>query len=522
MRRSTALGAALLLAVAVVVVPAAGVGAAVDEDANALWPASVVPGVPNWPDANSVELGVRFITAEDVWVTGVRFYKGDMNTGTHFGTLWTEGGALLATGEFQDETAEGWQDVLFDDPVAISPGQVYVASYWVPVGYYAAVNDYFAGQGVTVGPITALQSVGADGNGVYAYSETTEFPTFSYRHSNYWVTPLWTPNSPPSVDAGLDVSGAEGSAIPLSGSASDPDSDTLTLSWTVATPPGDGGSCVFSAPTSALTDITCDDDGTVVATLTADDGFHPPVSDTVSVEVANVAPSLVVDAGDGEPVSVQQQVPITAAVADPGANDTLTCSFDWGDGASDAVVAAGGECAASHAFGAPEVYTVTVSVTDDDGASSSYQTMVVVYDPSAGFVTGGGWVDSPAGAYVPDEALTGKAIFGFVSKYKKGATTPTGNTEFQFQTAALDFHSTSYEWLVVTGSNFAKFKGVGTVNGESDYRFMLWAGDDSPDTFRIKIWTEDAGGAETVIYDNGMDQAIRGGSIKIHSPKNGK
>jgi hypothetical protein len=76
--------------------------------------------------------------------------------------------------------------------------------------------------------------------------------------------------------------------------------------------------------------------------------------------------------------------------------------------------------------------------------------------------------------------------------------------------------------LVVTGSNFAKFKGVGTVNGEGDYHFMLWAGDDSPDTFRIKIWTEDAGGAETVIYDNGMDQAIRGGSIKIHSPKNGK
>ena len=51
---------------------------------------------------------------------------------------------------------------------------------------------------------------------------------------------------------------------------------------------------------------------------------------------------------------------------------------------------------------------------------------------------------------------------------------------------------------------------------------MLWAGDGSPDTFRIKIWSEDAGGNETVIYDNGMSQAIAGGSIKIHTPKKGK
>ena len=148
--------------------------------------------------------------------------------------------------------------------------------------------------------------------------------------------------------------------------------------------------------------------------------------------------------------------------------------------------------------------------------------MVVVYDPSAGFVTGGGWIDSPAGAYFPDSALAGKATFGFVSKCKKGATTPTGNTEFQFQTAALNYHSTSYDWLVVTGSDYATFKGFGTVNGEGGYRLMLWAGDGSPDTFRIKIWSEDAGGNETVIYDNGMSQAIAGGSIKIHTPKKGK
>ena len=48
---------------------------------------------------------------------------------------------------------------------------------------------------------------------------------------------------------------------------------------------------------------------------------------------------------------------------------------------------------------------------------------------------------------------------------------PTGNTEFQFHAADLNFHSSSYEWLVVTGSDYAKFKGAGTINGEGDYKF---------------------------------------------------
>jgi hypothetical protein len=118
---------------------------------------------------------------------------------------------------------------------------------------------------------------------------------------------------------------------------------------------------------------------------------------------------------------------------------------------------------------------------------------------------------------------TGKATFGFVSKYKKGASVPTGNTEFQFHAADLNFHSSSYDWLVVTGSDYAKFKGSGMINGElapngQEFKFMIWAGDNEPDTFRIKIWYEE-GEDEVVVYDNGMDQAIGGGSIVIHTNK---
>jgi hypothetical protein len=134
--------------------------------------------------------------------------------------------------------------------------------------------------------------------------------------------------------------------------------------------------------------------------------------------------------------------------------------------------------------------------------------MVVVYDPSVGFVTGGGWMESPAGAYREDESLSGKVSFGFVSKYHKDANVPTGNTAFHFDLAGLAFSSQSYEWLVFNqyGKN-AHFKGSGMINGTLDpngmfYKFMLWAGNGSPSTFRIKIWWEDAAG-EHVVYDNG-------------------
>jgi len=72
---------------------------------------------------------------------------------------------------------------------------------------------------------------------------------------------------------------------------------------------------------------------------------------------------------------------------------------------------------------------------------------------------------------------------------------------------------------VVTGSDYAMFKGTGTINGEGAYKFRIWAGDDDPDTFRIRIWEEDEYANETDIYDNGSDQAIGGGSIVIHTKK---
>jgi PKD repeat protein len=210
--------------------------------------------------------------------------------------------------------------------------------------------------------------------------------------------------------------------------------------------------------------------------------------------------------------------------------DSYSVTWDWGDGAITTETAAGSALQAEHAYAEPGVYTISLTVDEgEDGSDTASFEYVVVYDPEGGFVTGGGWILSPAGAcrYAAcSDDTTGMANFGFVSKYKKGANVPTGNTEFNFKAGGLNFKSTNYQWLVVAGSK-AMYKGFGTINGTGAYGFMITAIDadltlaTDIDLFRIKIWDTQTGG---VVYDNQMDAsedadpttAIGGGSIVIH------
>ncbi len=216
--------------------------------------------------------------------------------------------------------------------------------------------------------------------------------------------------------------------------------------------------------------------------------------------------------------AIDTAIPFDGSLSSDADGDTLTYAWDFGDGSS------GTGVMPAHTYTTVGIYNVCLTVNDGALDSGQACTLAVVYDPSAGFVTGGGWIDSPVGAYVADPSLTGKATFGFMSKYLKGAKVPSGSTEFRFQAGGFTFYSTSYDWLVVSKDKVtAQFKGSGMVNGALDpngkaYKFMLWAGDGAPDTFRIKIWWEDEAG-EHVVYDNGFNQAISAGNIVVHTGK---
>jgi Domain of unknown function (DUF4082)/Bacterial Ig-like domain len=154
-----------------------------------LWSTTTVPANPSANDPNSVEVGARFTSSVAGHVTGVRFYKGSLNTGTHTGSLWSNTGTLLATGTFTGESASGWQTLTFTTPVAITANTPYVISYHAPNGNYAYNSQYFA-TAYTAFPLTATADGTNGANGVYVYSASSTFPSNTYGSTNYWVDPI--------------------------------------------------------------------------------------------------------------------------------------------------------------------------------------------------------------------------------------------------------------------------------------------------------------------------------------------
>ncbi len=153
-----------------------------------------VPATQGNNDGTALELGVKFQSTQNGFITGIRFYKGTGTTGTHIGNLWSRTGTLLASATFTNETASGWQQVLFSDPVFINANTTYVASYFSSSGDYADTNPYFIQDAIN-GPLRALAN-GTDGpNGVYKYSAVSAFPIDTYNSSNYWVDVLFNISS---------------------------------------------------------------------------------------------------------------------------------------------------------------------------------------------------------------------------------------------------------------------------------------------------------------------------------------
>ncbi|MEW6207063.1 MAG: kelch repeat-containing protein [Acidobacteriota bacterium] len=274
--------------------------------------------------------------------------------------------------------------------------------------------------------------------------------------------------------------------------------------------------------------------GTTQVLCTATDASGNSASCGFTITVENPAPTLsITGPPSGSVFPVNTTINFTGAFTD-NAGDVHAAQWMFDSITQPATVnETTGDVTAAYSFITPGVYLVALTLSDQCGNSATANTvggltaLVVIYDPDGGFVTGGGWINSPLGAYAPNPALAGKANFGFVSKYQPGASVPAGETEFQFKVAGLNFHSTIYEWLVVAGAR-AQYKGSGKINGAGNYGFMLTAidgqinGGGGVDKFRIKIWDKNNGDA--IVYDNQLGAAdgddptttLGGGSIVIH------
>ena len=229
------------------------------------------------------------------------------------------------------------------------------------------------------------------------------------------------------------------------------------------------------------------------------------------------------------PVMVNTAISLSAALTDTGSSNLAQARYRIDSGA---YVPFGSPSGASAnvigvigSFPAPSVVNVCVLATDLAGNQSPEGcTLIAVYDPNGAFVSGAGSFQSPLGALTGSTA-TGRAQFGFQSKYLPGAGVPAGNTQFKFKAGDFEFNSTAYEWLVVAGAR-AQFKGEGVVKNQTGtFNFMLTAidgdlpGGGGQDKFRLKI-----SGPGGVVYDNQMggtdnsepSTVIDGGNIVVH------
>jgi hypothetical protein len=187
---------------------------------TSFWPSSATPGVSQVTSTASVTVGLKFYSDVPGSVTGVRFYKGTRNTGTHTGTLWTATGAKLASVAFSGETASGWQRANFSSPVSITAKTTYVISYTAPYGAHAH-DQYYSWANLNA---SVLHAAGSS-PGVYTYGSGVLFPTSTWNNSNYWVDVLFSSSStsptpaPGTYSISGKVSGTTAS-LTLSGAAS--------------------------------------------------------------------------------------------------------------------------------------------------------------------------------------------------------------------------------------------------------------------------------------------------------------
>jgi PKD repeat protein len=329
-------------------------------------------------------------------------------------------------------------------------------------------------------------------------------------------------NADPEATVGGAYDALEGSEVTFAMSGTDPDGDALTFSWDL----GDGTTGTGAIPPAGHAYA---DNGSYDIILTVADGRGGVDTARTTATIANVAPALSAFSVPNTAVGLTSSgvaVPVSSTFTDPGTLDTHTATLDCG--VADMTVAlvddvpAHGTASGICSYSTAGVYAVRLTVRDDDGASDTElgSGLVVVYDPAAGSLAGGGWTASPAGAYAAAPGAAGKLTFALQIRYEPEATSPTGSADFKLNTAKLDFRSIAFDWLAISGST-VRVQGSGTLNGAAGYAFAVVARDGvSNDAIRIRIWRLTTG---EVVYDNQPDDpvlssattALGGGSVHV-------
>lgn len=259
------------------------------------------------------------------------------------------------------------------------------------------------------------------------------------------VTPAAaTTNVPPVADAGGPYSTAEGQSVALDGTgSSDPEGGALTYAWDL------DNNGTFETSGATPTFPAQGQDGVYTVVLRVTDPQGSSATDTATVTVANVVPTVTVNAI--APISEHGTTTVSGTVTDPGWLDTHTATVDFDDGAGPVAltltaVPTTPPAAASYTFSVVKQYgdngafTVAVVAYDDDGSGSGTATATVAnLNPTATIAAGGQQVYDGKSAFVAQKGETVTV---------PASSTDAGSDDLRFSWAWGDGASTVLDSLV--------------------------------------------------------------------------
>ena len=368
----------------------------------------------------------------------------------------------------------------------------------------------------TTGAFTYTPS--ADANGEDSFTFRVNDGQVHSNTATVTVTVHAVNDAPVAVNGTLAVNANQAGTGTLV--ASDIDGDALT--YQVAAAPAKGTVIVTDANTGAYRYTpNTGEVGQDSFTFRANDGQANSNTATVTVTISPVvgdnAPVITGITGPSEPVDMRDSFIIEATFTDPDAGDTHTARFNWGDGRTSAGIVNqdAHTVFGNHAYDAPGIYTVTLTVTDSQGRSDTeVYRYLYVYDPTAGYITGNG-------SFLRQGA---KASFSF-NVQPNGDKAPTGKLTLKDVPAGVNISVTTFSKLMII-DNLAFCQGSYRQGG-IDYSVWLAVIDGDrhngtePDAIRVMIRNLATG---QVIYDTqtGADPyavpttPISSGRIVVH------
>jgi PKD repeat protein len=104
--------------------------------------------------------------------------------------------------------------------------------------------------------------------------------------------------------------------------------------------------------------------------------------DWLLVTVSNIAPEL--EALPDLSITAGELLTVVGSFSDPGLQDSYSLFIDWGDGMTETQVLPAGvvDFSAEHIYAMAGSYTVSLSISDDDGGLDSQTFSVAVESPT--------------------------------------------------------------------------------------------------------------------------------------------